>query len=137
MSKSYGNTLPLFSTQKALRKTVMRIVTDSKGVADPKDPDACNVFQIFRHFAPADAQAAWAERYRAGGMGYGEIKQATFEAIDAEVGPAREAYFDLRGDPARMEAILAEGALKARRVAREVLGRARERCGFHRHHDAP
>jgi tryptophanyl-tRNA synthetase len=132
MSKSYRNALPLFSTEKELRKAVMRIVTDSKAVEDVKDPDACNVFQIFRHFAPPDAQAAWAARYRAGGMGYGEIKQAAFEAIDAEVGPHREAYFSLRADPARMEAILAAGAAKARRIARGVLNRAREHCGYNR-----
>ncbi|HKI97684.1 MAG TPA: tryptophan--tRNA ligase [bacterium] len=130
MSKSYNNTLPLFSTEKELRKAVMRVVTDSKGVEDVKDPDTCNVFQIFRHFAPPEAQAQWAERYRSGGMGYGEIKQATFEAINAEIGPHRDAYFALRKDPERMEAILAHGAAKARRIAREVLNRARERCGY-------
>jgi len=137
MSKSYRNDVPLFCTEKELRKTVMRIVTDSKGVADPKEPDTDNVFQIFRHFAPPAAQAHWAERYRAGGMGYGEIKQATFEAIDAEIGPHRERYFALRGDPAAMEAILARGAAKARRVARAVLNRARERCGYRRMNGTP
>ncbi len=137
MSKSYRNDVPLFCTEKELRKTVMRIVTDSKGVADPKDPDTDNVFQIFRHFAPPAAQAEWAQRYRAGGMGYGEIKQATFEAINAEIGPYRERYFALRADPAAMEAILARGAAKARRVAREVLNRARERCGYRRMNGTP
>jgi tryptophanyl-tRNA synthetase len=137
MSKSYHNALPLFSTEKELRKAVMRIVTDSKSVEDAKDPDTCNVFQIFRHFAPPEAQRTWAQRYRAGGMGYGEIKQAAFEAIDAEVAPFRDAYFDLRKDPERMEAILAKGAAKARRVAREVLNRARERCGYIRMNGAP
>lgn len=108
MSKSYHNALPLFSTEKELRKAVMRIVTDSKSVADAKDPDTCNVFQIFRHFAPPEAQRTWAQRYRAGGMGYGEIKQAAFEAINGEVAPFRDAYFDLRKDAARMEALLAK-----------------------------
>jgi tryptophanyl-tRNA synthetase len=137
MSKSYHNALPLFSSEKELRKAVMRIVTDSKSVEEPKDPDTDNVFQIFRHFAPPEAQAAWAARYRAGGMGYGEIKQAAFEAINAEIGPYRDAYFAVRGDPARMEAILAHGAAKARRVAREVLNRARERCGYNRMNGSP
>jgi tryptophanyl-tRNA synthetase len=137
MSKSYRNELPLFSTAKELRKAVMRIVTDSKGVEDPKEPDTCNVFQIFRHFAPPEAQKAWAQRYRAGGMGYGEIKQATFEAIDAEVGRYRDAYFALRGDAPRMEQILAAGAAKARGVARGVLNRARERVGYNRMNGTP
>lgn len=132
MSKSYGNELPLFSTEKALRKRVMRIVTDSKGVEDAKDPDDCNVFQIFRHFAGADAIAQWEQRYRDGGMGYGEIKQAVFEVINEEVSPYREAYFEVRSDVERLEAILAQGARKAREVAGQVLDRAREKVGFKR-----
>ena len=69
MSKSYGNELPLFSPEKQLRKAVMRIVTDSKAVEDVKDPEDCNVFKIFTHFAPKAAQEEWAGLYRAGGMG--------------------------------------------------------------------
>ena len=130
MSKSYGNELPLFSTDKQLRKAVMRIVTDSKGVEDVKDPEGCNVFQIFRHFAGKEAQAEWAGRYKAGGMGYGEIKQATFEAIDAEISPYRDAYFRIREDKKRMDEILANGAAKARKVARDVLGRVRDKTGY-------
>jgi len=130
MSKSYGNEIPLFSTEQELRKAVMRIVTDSKTVADVKDPDTCNVFQIFRHFADSEAQAHWAKRYRAGGMGYGEIKQAAFEAINAEIGPFRQPYFALRKDEARLDAILAQGGAKARAIAQEVVHRARRRVGL-------
>jgi tryptophanyl-tRNA synthetase len=130
MSKSYGNEIPLFSTEKELRKAVMRIVTDSKGVADAKDPDTCNVFQIFRHFAAPAAQAQWAERYRAGGMGYGEIKQAAFEAINGEIGPFRERYFALRQDEACLDGILAQGGAKARKIAQGVVQRARRRVGL-------
>ncbi len=130
MSKSYGNEIPLFSTEAQLRKAVMRIVTDSKTVEEAKDPDTCNVFQIFRHFAPPDAQAHWAGRYRAGGMGYGEIKQATFEAINREIAPYRERYFALRKDEPQLNAILARGGTKARRVAQGVLARARKRVGL-------
>ncbi|MBI3992004.1 MAG: tryptophan--tRNA ligase [Candidatus Lambdaproteobacteria bacterium] len=130
MSKSYGNQIPLFCTEQQLRKAVMRVVTDSRGVEEPKDPDTCNVFQIFRHFAPPARQAEWAARYRAGGMGYGEIKQATFEAINAEIQGYRARYFAIRDDTAALDAILAKGASKARVVAREVLRRARHRVGF-------
>lgn len=130
MSKSYRNELPLFSTEKELRKAVMKIVTDSKGVEDAKDPESCNVFRIFSHFAPREAREEWAARYRAGGMGYGEIKQAAFEAINAEVGPYRERYFEIRGDVPRMESILATSAAKARAIAREVVNRVRERAGY-------
>ena len=130
MSKSYGNELPLFSTGKQLRKAVMRIVTDSKTVEDVKDPETCNVFKIFTHFASKAAQKEWAARYRAGGMGYGEIKQATFEAIDAEIAPFREGYFEIRRDTARMEQILAQSAAKARKIARGVMDRVREKAGY-------
>ena len=130
MSKSYNNVIPLFSTEKQLRKTVMRIVTDSKSVEEPKDPDTCNVFQIFRQFADEAQQAHWAQRYRDGGMGYGEIKQATFEAINERLKPLRERYFAVREDRAHLEAILAEGGRRAREVARGVVHRARKRMGL-------
>ena len=130
MSKSYQNVLPLFSTEKELRKAVMRIVTDSKGVEDAKDPDACNVFQIFRHFASKAEQEAWARRYREGGMGYGEIKEAAFQAINEEIGPFRERYFAIRPDTAALERILAQGAEKARSVASRVMDRVREKVGL-------
>ncbi len=130
MSKSYGNEIPLFATEKELRKRVMRIVTDSKGVEDVKEPDTCNVFQIFRQFAGPEQRAEWAARYRAGGMGYGEIKLATFAAINEHVAPFRERYFAVRDDKAHLEAILADGGERARAVGREVLRRARHRVGF-------
>ncbi|MCH8882377.1 MAG: tryptophan--tRNA ligase [SAR324 cluster bacterium] len=130
MSKSYNNVLPLFSTEKELRKAVMRIVTDSKTVDEPKDPDTCNVFQIFRHFAPEADRAAWAQRYREGGMGYGEIKQATFEAIDREIAGFRERYFQYRPDLTRLHAILDDGAEKARAVASGVMERVRGKVGL-------
>ncbi|HUJ76331.1 MAG TPA: tryptophan--tRNA ligase [bacterium] len=130
MSKSYGNEIPLFSTEAVLRKAVMRIVTDSKTVEEPKDPDTDNVFQVFKHFATPEEQAHWAARYRQGGMGYGEIKQATFEAINREVGPYRERYFALRKDEQALLAILAKGGAKARKVAQGVLKRARKRVGM-------
>jgi len=130
MSKSYGNEIPLFSTEKQLRKVVMRIVTDSKTVEEPKDPDQCNVFQIFRQFADKAQQEHWRKRYTEGGMGYGEIKQATFEAIDAEIREYREKYFAVREDKARLDDILAQGALKARKVAQEVVLKARKNVGL-------
>ena len=130
MSKSYGNVIPLFSAEKELRKAVMRIVTDSKSVAEPKDPDTCNVFQIFRYFADAEERTQWAGRYRDGGMGYGEIKQATFEAINREIMGFRERYFAVRADEAHLNRILVQGAERARAVATGVLRRARNRVGF-------
>ncbi len=130
MSKSYNNVIPLFSSEQELRKRVMRIVTDSKSVEEPKDPDTCNVFQIFRQFADEDQRTAWARRYREGGMGYGEIKQATFEAINGTIKGYRERYFAVHEDKAHLDAILAQGGKRARKVAGGVLHRARERVGL-------
>ena len=96
MSKSYNNVIPLFAPAKQVRKSIMRIQTDSLGVEDSKDPDQCNIFQLYRHFTTAEEQATLAERYRAGGMGYGEAKQQLFEVVEQELGEAREAYFELR-----------------------------------------
>jgi tryptophanyl-tRNA synthetase len=130
MSKSYGNVLPLFSTEKELRKTVMRIVTDSKSVEEPKDPDTDNVFQILRHFATEQEREHWARRYREGHMGYGEAKQAAFEAINREIGPYRDKYFAIREDLPALDRILRQGAEKARAVASQVMDRVRKKVGL-------
>ncbi|HDR46549.1 MAG TPA: tryptophan--tRNA ligase, partial [Geoalkalibacter subterraneus] len=81
MSKSYGNTIDLFQEDKALRKQIMRIVTDSTPVEAPKNPDTCNVFQIYRLFLDKEQQQELRSRYEAGGMGYGEVKQELFETV--------------------------------------------------------
>ena len=130
MSKSYGNTLPLFLPPKKLRKLVMKIVTDSKGVEDVKDPEGCNVFALYKLFASADEQADLAERYRAGGLGYGHAKQALFEAMDRFLAEPRERYAELAGDPERVDAVLAQGAEKARGIAQETMGRVRGAIGL-------
>ena len=88
------------------------------------------MFQIFKQFATPTEQEQWAKRYRAGGMGYGEIKQATFEVINREIGPFREKYFTLRKDEKQLDAALAIGGAKARKVAQEVTLRARKRVGL-------
>jgi tryptophanyl-tRNA synthetase len=75
MSKSYGNTIEMFEPEKTIKKKVMRIVTDSTPVEEPKDPDKCNVFALLKLLAPADESADWANRYRSGGMGYSEAKK--------------------------------------------------------------
>ena len=130
MSKSYNNVIPLFAPAKQVRKSIMRIQTDSLGVEDSKDPDQCNIFQLYRHFTTAEEQATLAERYRAGGMGYGEAKQQLFEAVERELGEAREAYFELREQPETLEGILEKGRDKARRVALEVRKRVRSSIGL-------
>jgi tryptophanyl-tRNA synthetase len=130
MSKSYGNTIPVFDTPKRLRKAIMKITTDSTPVEDSKDPDACLVFALYKLFADDEQQAALAERYRAGGMGYGTAKELLFEAAIEHFADAFQRREKLAADPDSVEDILRTGAATARQKAREVLDRARRACGL-------
>lgn len=130
MSKSYGNVIPLFSSARDLRKTVMRIVTDSTPVEDPKNPDTCSVFNLYRLFATPAQVEALAARYRAGGMGYGHAKQDLFDVMNTALEGPRERYQELMASPARIEEILATGGERARTLARSTLSRVREATGL-------
>jgi tryptophanyl-tRNA synthetase len=130
MSKSYGNTIDIFAEGKALRKTVMSIVTDSKTVADPKDPDKCSVFALYSLFATEEEKAALAARYRAGGMGYGEAKTALFEKIDGYFAAARARRKELASDPATVEDVLRQGARTARSEAQQTMELVRKAVGM-------
>lgn len=130
MSKSYGNTIDIFEPEKKLRKKIMSIKTDSTPVEAPKDPDTCPIFALYKLFATPEQQAALAERYRAGGMGYGEAKQALFELASAFFAPARARRDELAADPRIVHDILAAGAKRARVKGAEVLSRAKAACGL-------
>ena len=130
MSKSYGNTIEIFEPPKALRKKIMSIKTDSTPVEAPKDPDACSIFTLYKLFAAPEQQAALAERYRAGGMGYGEAKQALYDAAMDYFAEARARREKLAADPHTVEDVLIAGAKKARRKGQEVLARVRQACGL-------
>ena len=132
MSKSYGNTIELFEDAKKLRKKIMSIKTDSTPVEAPKNPETCAVFTLYKLFATEVQQAALANRYRGGGMGYGEAKQALFEAADAFIEPVRERREKLAANANDVEDVLQAGAKRARVKAQEVLNRAREACGLAR-----
>jgi len=132
MSKSYDNGIDVFMPTKKLKQRCMQIVTDSTPLEAPKDPDKDNVVALYKHFASADEVAEMQARYRAGGYGYGHAKVALFEAIERRLGPARERYDALMADTATLEDVLATGARRARVVAQEVTGRARERIGYNR-----
>jgi tryptophanyl-tRNA synthetase len=108
----------------------MGIVTDSKGVDEAKDPDTCNVFGLYKLFATAEQQAELAERYRAGGLGYGHAKQALFEVVDAQIEEARGRYDHLMAHPDEIRAVLDAGAQKARSTARATMGRVRAATGL-------
>ena len=130
MSKSYDNIIPLFAPAKRLRKLLMKMKTDSLPVEASKNPESCNVFQLYRQFATADQVDALAARYRAGGLGYGTAKQALFEAVDAELEGPRAVYESLLSDPAQIEKTLVEGGKRARTVASETLNLVRSVTGL-------
>lgn len=132
MSKSYGNTIEIFEADKPLRKKIMSIKTDSTPMEAPKNPETCSVYTLFKLFATPDQQAALADRYRAGGMGYGEAKQAVYDAAMAYFAPARTRRAELVADPGYVEAVLQAGAKKARAKGQEVLQRVRSACGVGR-----
>jgi tryptophanyl-tRNA synthetase len=130
MSKSYDNVIELFLPPKKLRKKIMSIKTDSTPVEDPKDPDACAVFTLYKLFATEEEQAQLAKRYRAGGMGYGEAKELLYQAALAYFAEARERREQLEKTPDTVEDILRTGARTARAKAQDVLNRARIACGL-------
>ena len=130
MSKSYDNTIELFGDEKETRKRFMRIVTDSKGLDDPKDPDTCNIYGLYTLMASEAEQAEMARRYRAGGYGYGDAKKALFEKFWATFEPFREKRADLEQDLDYVESVLVSGAGKARKLASETLVRARTALGL-------
>lgn len=130
MSKSYGNSIPIFEEGRPLEKLVMGIKTDSKGVADQKDPDSDTIFQIYKLMSTPEEQAALADRYRAGGMGYGEAKKALLEKINQHFEPMRAKRKELLARPGDVEDILKAGAIKAKANAQAVLERARKACGL-------
>ena len=108
----------------------MSIRTDSTPLEEPKNPETCSVFALYRLFASESQQAELASRYRAGGMGYGEAKQALYDAAMEYFAEAFERRNQLESDSELVEEVLRQGASKARTKAREVLDRARSACGL-------
>lgn len=129
MSKSYGNELPIFAPKKQLRQRVMSIVTDSRPIEEPKDPDTDNVYAIFRYFLNGEEEEALRVRYGQGGFGYGEIKQQLFENLEEAFGPRRLVYEELLADRPKLDRILMAGAEKARAFAKPMMTRVREAVG--------
>lgn len=130
MSKSRGNIINIFLPEKELRKQVMSIVTDSKGLEDPKDPETCHIFAIYRLLADPNQQAEMRENYLRGGYGYGHAKQALFELILTKFARERETYDHLMENRHEIDAALAIGAEKARPIAKETLLRVRKCIGY-------
>ncbi len=130
MSKSYDNTLEIFAAEKALRKKIMGIVTDSTPVDEPKDPAGSIIVDLYRLVAgEAEVEAMEAE-FRAGGVGYGDFKKRLFGAFWEHFEPMRARREELLADPGYVDGVLASGAERARAVARATLDRARAACGI-------
>ena len=130
MSKSYNNTIPLFGAPKAIRKLVMSIVTDSKGLEDVKDPDTCNVVKLYKLLASPEQLDEMCRNYRAGNYGYGHAKQALFEAIEAYFGPMRAKRDEFAKDPGEVWNILNKGAERARATAAATMEKVRKAVGL-------
>ncbi len=129
MSKSYNNTIPMFLPQNQLRKMIMRIVTNSQTVDEPKDPDTCNVFALYKLFASEEELKAMRERYRAGGMGWGDAKTALFEKMNEVLTPFRENFNELMKNPKEIDRILDEGSERIRPRAIRKIEKLRRAIG--------
>lgn len=130
MSKSYDNTIPIFAPEKQLRKQIMRIVTDSKTPDEPKNPDTCNLYGIYKYFAAPQRLAVVRQRYLQGGLGYGELKVELADLVMAYFADAREKYTHLIDDRTYLDAVMATGAEKARAIGKPVLARVRKAIGM-------
>jgi len=130
MSKSYDNTINLFADEKSLKKQIMKIVTDSLELDDPKDPSTCNVFNIYKLIANDDEIKKMETNYMSGGFGYGHAKNALLELILKKYSNERKIYFELMNDTEKIEFKLKEGAEKAKKIASSVLQRVKSKLGI-------
>jgi tryptophanyl-tRNA synthetase len=131
MSKSYNNTIELFAGEEDLRRQIWSIVTDSATVAEPKDPDKNALYAILKLFCSAGEQQEWADRFRRGGLGYREVKQAIYDRFMQLFGPARARRQELLGRPDFVEEVLRQGVEKAKAVAHPLVREVRDAVGIH------
>ena len=131
MSKSYGNSIPLFAPASALQKGIFSIVTDSRAPGEPKDLERSAVLRLYEAFATAEESARMRAAFAAG-IAWGEAKQILFERIEATVAPMRSRYQSLMADAPRIEELLQDGAVKARAIATPFLGELRRAAGLRR-----
>ncbi len=130
MSKSYDNQIPIFADPKELKKRVFAIVTDSTPMEEPKNPDTCNIYAIYKLFATAEQSADLAAKYRAGNFGWGHAKAALLELLTTTFAPYRAKYDELIVEGSALDTILLRGAERARAIARPVLADVRHAAGI-------
>jgi tryptophanyl-tRNA synthetase len=129
MSKSYNNAIGLFAKEDELRQQIFSIVTDSATVKEPKDPDKSLLYAILKLFCDAETQVDWADRFRSGGLGYREVKQAIFDKFMEKFGAARARREELLSRPEFLDQILKRGVEQARKIALPVVKQVREAMG--------
>ena len=130
MSKTYENTIDIFADEKSLKKQIMSIVTDSKGLEDKKNPESCNIFNIFKLIASEDEVKKMKKNYSEGGYGYGHAKTHLFNLILDLFRKERKLYSELLQNPDHLYGILVKGEEKARVIADKVLERVRSKLGY-------
>ena len=128
-SKSYDNVIPIFAPASQVRKRVMSVVTDSRSPEEPKNPDECNVFNIYRFFATPEEVADMRQKYLRGGFGYGEVKQHLFEVLERKFGEARLRYEAYSKDRAFLDKMLLESGEKARSIGAPLMRKVRKAVG--------
>ena len=129
MSKSYGNIIPLLSTEKALKKSIAKIVTNSLEPGEPKDTDGCSVFSLYSHFASKNELLELADDYK-NGISWGDAKNKLFSLVNNEISPIRERYEEFSTNDKLLNDLLHEGSLKARVMAKEKIAVVRELIGI-------
>jgi tryptophanyl-tRNA synthetase len=130
MSKSYGNVIEFFAEESTLKKQILGIKTDSTPVEAPKDPEKSLIYQLYSFFASNNEKATLAEKFRAGGLGYGEAKKLLYEKIMDYFKPYRQKRFELTKNLRYVEDVLKEGATKARAIARTAMAEVRAKTGL-------
>ena len=129
MSKSYGNVIPLFGSQKELKKAVMSIVTGSETLEQPKQAEGTTVFTLYKQLTSPDQAAALSTKLAAGGYGWGHAKQDLLAALEERLAPMRARYQQLRSDERALDKVLAHGAEQARQIAQATMARVRDAIG--------
>ena len=130
MSKSYGNTIEIFEPEGSIKKKIMRIVTDSTPVEQPKDPEKCNVFALLKLVASPEELTEWENRYRNGGMGYSEAKKRLAELLIEYFKPYRQKRTEMENNVGYVKEVLAKGAERAKAVAAKTLAEVRTAIGL-------
>lgn len=130
MSKSRNNFIDIFLPEKQLKKQIMSIVTDTKGLEDPKDPATCNIFKLYELLADPASIETMRTNYEKGGYGYGHAKTALLDLILTKFATNRERYDHLIANKNEIDAALKIGADKARKIAQETLKRVRSKVGY-------